>query len=185
MTLPHNRDVETVIANAPRLETDRLILRAPIETDLDGWAAFDADAQATQFFGGPKSRSASWELMATVAGMWVLRGCSLFSVIEKSSGRWVGRIGPWTPEGATAEIGWAVLPSAWGRGYATEGARAAIDWVIDTLGWTQINHCIDAENAASIAVAERLGAQRLRAEHDDRGKLVQVYGQTAQSWRSR
>ena len=167
-----------------QLETERLIMRLPVETDLDGWAAFDSDERATEFFGGPKSRAASWEMLSSVAGMWALRGCGLFSVWEKSSGRWIGRFGPWKPEGATAEIGWAILPSAWGQGYATEGARAAIDWVIDSLGWTQICHCIDAENAASIRVAEKLGARWLRADHDAHGKPTQVYGQASEQWRA-
>jgi RimJ/RimL family protein N-acetyltransferase len=169
----------------PTLETKRLILRPPVEEDLDGWAAFDANERATQFFGGPKSRAASWELLSSAAGMWALRGCGLFSVIDKISGGWVGRIGPWKPEGAIAEIGWAVLPSAWGKGYAIEGASAAIDWAIDHLGWTEINHCIDAGNLASIAVAHRLGAAWLRLGHDAHGKETQVYGQTAQHWRAR
>jgi len=160
-------------------------LRPPIESDLDGWAAFDGDARATAFFGGPKSRAASWENLATVAGMWALRGGGLLSVIEKGSGRWIGRIGPWKPEGATAEIGWAMLPSVWRQGYAAEGAAAAIDWAIDHLDWTQINHCIDAGNAPSIALAEKLGARWLRSDHDAHGKEVQVYGQTSQQWRSR
>lgn len=168
-----------------RLETDRLIMRPPVEADLEGWAAFDGDERATEFFGGPKGRAASWEFLSSAAGMWALRGCGLFSVLEKGSGRWIGRIGPWKPEGATAEIGWAILPSIWGNGYATEGARAAIDWVIDTLGWTQICHCIDAQNAASIAVAQRLGSQWLRSDFDAHGKVTQVYGQTTQQWRTR
>jgi RimJ/RimL family protein N-acetyltransferase len=169
----------------PVLETTRLILRGPVEEDLDDWAVFDCDARATRFFGGPKDRAASWQLLAQVAGMWALRGCGLFSVIEKSSGRWIGRIGPWKPEGATAEIGWALLPSEWGNGYATEGARAAGDWAVDCLGWTEIAHCIDADNLASIAVARRLGARWLRVAQDAHGKDAQVYGQTAESWRRR
>jgi RimJ/RimL family protein N-acetyltransferase len=170
---------------AVQLETRRLIMRPPIEADLDGWAAFDGDARATQFFGGPKTRAVAWEQLAWAAGMWALRGCGLFSVIDKASGRWIGRIGPWKPEGATAEIGWAILPSLWGQGYAREGATAAIDWAIDQLGWTAINHCIDAENAASIALAERLGARWLRSDFDAHGKPIQVYGQTAEQWQSR
>jgi RimJ/RimL family protein N-acetyltransferase len=170
---------------AVQLETSRLIMRPPIESDLDGWAAFDGDEHATAFFGGPKSRAFSWENLATVAGMWALRGCGLFSLIEKSSGRWIGRIGPWTPEGATAEIGWAVLPSVWRQGYAAEGATAAIDWAIDHLGWTQINHCIDAGNAPSIALAQKRGVRWLRSDHDAHGKVMQVYGQTSQQWRAR
>lgn len=168
-----------------QLETSRLILRPPIESDLDGWAAFDGDEHATQFFGGPKNRAASWENLATAVGMWALRGGGLFSVIEKRSGRWIGRIGPWKPEGATAEIGWAMLPCVWRQGYGAEGAAAAIDWAVDRLGWAEINHLIDAENAPSIALAERLGARWLCSDHDAHGKPIQVYGQTAARWRSR
>ena len=58
----------------PTLETDRLLLRPPVEEDLDFWAQFDSDERATRFFGGPKNRAASWELLASVAGMWALRG---------------------------------------------------------------------------------------------------------------
>lgn len=171
--------------NALRLETDRLILRPPVESDLDAWAAFDSDGRATEFFGGPKSRATAWEFLATAAGMWALRGCGMFSVIEKNSDHVIGRIGPWKPEGASAEIGWAILPSMWGKGYATEGASAAIDWVIDSLGWTQIDHCIDEGNIASIAVAHRLGSQWLRVGLDAHGKATQVYGQTSEHWLSR
>lgn len=167
------------------LETRRLILRPPVEGDLDGWAALDCDERASEFFGGPKSRAISWEFMASNAGMWALRGCGLFSVFEKSSGRWIGRIGPWKPEGATAEIGWAILPTEWRKGYATEGAEAAIEWATDSLGWTEICHCIDAGNAVSITLAKKLGAQWLRSDFDGHGQVTQVYGQTSQQWRSR
>lgn len=171
--------------NSLRLETSRLILRPPVEADLEGWAAFDSDERATEFFGGPKSRAQTWEFLATTAGMWALRGCGMFSVIEKSSASPIGRIGPWKPEGANAEVGWVILPSLWGRGFATEGAAAAIDWTIANLGWTEINHCVDAENSASIAVAHRLGSKWLRADHDAHGKVTQVYGQSAEQWLSR
>ena len=166
------------------LETARLFLRPPVEADLDGWAAFDSDDRANRFFGGPKNRAAAWQHMSSVVGMWSLRGCGLFSVFERATGRWIGRIGPRKPEGATAEIGWAILPSEWGKGYATEGAGAAIDWAIERLGWREIEHCIDADNTASVAVARRLGAEWRRADRDLQGKETQVYGQTAQHWRS-
>jgi RimJ/RimL family protein N-acetyltransferase len=167
------------------LETSRIILRPPVDADLDGWAAFDADARATRFFGGPKNRAQAWEMLASAAGMWMLHGCGLFSVFEKATGQWIGRIGPWKPEGATAEIGWAILPSHWGKGYATEGAAAAINWAVSHLGWSEIAHCIDADNTLSIAVAHRLGAKWLRVAHDAHGKETQVYGQSAEHWRAR
>lgn len=78
-----------------------------------------------------------------------------------------------------------MLPSAWGKGYATEGAGAAINWAVEHLGWTEINHCIDVDNADSIAVAHRLGARWLRVGRDAHGDETQVYGQTVLSWRAR
>jgi RimJ/RimL family protein N-acetyltransferase len=164
------------------IETSRLLMRPPVELDFDAWAEFDADENATRFFGGPKGRAVAWEMFATNAGMWTLRGCGLFSVFEKQSGNWIGRVGPWKPEGATAEIGWAILPSYWGCGFATEAAEAAIGWTIRNLQWQQINHCIDADNSASIAVAARLGSRWLRSTEDAQGKPTQVYGQDAGDW---
>jgi RimJ/RimL family protein N-acetyltransferase len=168
------------------LETPRLLLRAPLEADLDGWAGFDGDERATRFFAGPRSRAQAWSEMATAAGMWALRGYGLFSVIERSSGRWIGRVGPWVPEGAIGtEVGWAIAPEAWGKGYATEAAEAAIGWAFATLDWSEVIHCIDAPNTASIAVAERLGSAWRRQESEAGGKLVEIYGQSAVAWRGR
>ena len=162
------------------LETARLVLRRPIEADLEGWAVLDADAAATRFIGGTRNRADAWLGLASAVGMWSLRGCGLFSVIDKASGRWIGRIGAWLPEGAIGtEIGWALLPAAHGQGYATEGAGAAMRWAFEQLGWSEAIHRIDTANLASIAVAERLGSRWLRAEGE-----VQVYGQTLEAWRA-
>jgi RimJ/RimL family protein N-acetyltransferase len=167
------------------LSTPRLRLRPPEQMDFEAWAALDADETATQFIGGPSSRDAAWLGLAAAVGMWELRGCGLFSVLEADTGRWLGRVGPWLPEGALGtEVGWAIDRSAWGSGYATEAAAAAITWTFETQGWDEVIHCIDAQNAASIAVAERLGSRRLRADVDD-GKPVEIYGQTREAWRSR
>lgn len=164
------------------LTTARLKMRPPVQADLDGWATFDADPVATRFFGGPKSRDASWEGMALATGMWTLRGCGLFSVFEAATGRWVGRVGPWVPEApGRAEIGWAILPAFWGRGYASEAATAAVSWAFSHLGWDEARHRIDPGNAASIAVAERIGSSWLRTETNDEGDPVEIYGQTRSS----
>src|SRR5690606_16389669 len=89
----------TRLAPGPTLETERLILRPPALEDFDAYAAFMADEQATRFLGGVQSRSVAWRGFATLGGSWALLGYGMFSVIEKSSGRWVGRLGPWMPEG--------------------------------------------------------------------------------------
>src|SRR5687767_1598529 len=109
----------------PTLETQRLILRPPVETDLDAWAAFMADPVAARFIGGAQPRATAWRGMASMAGSWALKGFGMFSVIEKSSGEWVGRLGPWRPEGWPGdEVGWGLARQAWGKGYAVEGATA-------------------------------------------------------------
>ena len=101
----------------PVLETERLILRPPVQADLDGWAEFMADARSARFVGGVQPRAASWRFMATMTGSWALLGFGMFSVIEKASGRWAGRLGPWMPEGwPGTEVGWGVHPAFQGRG---------------------------------------------------------------------
>lgn len=173
----------------PTLETDRLVLRPPSESDLDGWAAFMGDPEATRHLGGVQPRAAVWRMVATMAGSWALRGFGMFSVIERSSGRWVGRLGPWSPEGwPGTEVGWGLARDVWGRGYAQEGATAAIDWAFDHLGWTEVIHCIEPGNEPSVKVAERLGSSMLRRAQlpaPFESVTVDVLGQSREQWRAR
>jgi RimJ/RimL family protein N-acetyltransferase len=173
----------------PVLETERLILRPPIAEDLDGWTAFGADREATRFLGGPGPRPVAWRVLTSVAGSWALHGFGMFSVVEKASSRWIGRVGPWRPEGwPGTEVGWGLLTDAQGRGYASEAAVASIDWAVDHLGWDEVIHTIDPDNSASIALAQRLGSTRrgpgrLPAPFEDR--TIDVWGQSAAAWRER
>lgn len=144
----------------PMLETARLILRPTRAEDFDAWAAMMTDAQATVFIGGLQSRSVAWRGFVGMAGAWAIQGFGMFSLIEKDSGRWVGRVGPWVPEGwPVTEVGWVLPRDCWGRGYAMESAIAAIDWVFDRLGWTEVVHSIHPDNVASQAVARRIGSR--------------------------
>jgi RimJ/RimL family protein N-acetyltransferase len=173
----------------PTLETDRLLLRPPIEADLEGWASLMADPEASRFIGGPIPRATAWRGMATMAGSWALKGFGMFSVIEKESGKWIGRLGPWEPEDWPAqEVGWGLLRSAWGKGYATEGAARAMDFAFDELGWEDVIHCIAPDNAGSIAVAERLGSKNRgpgRMAPPFETMIVDIWGQTRVEWKSR
>ena len=171
----------------PTLETARLILRPPMAEDFGSWAAFMAD-DCTRFIGGPQHPAVAWRGMATMTGAWVMEGFSMFSVIEKASGRWIGRLGPWRPHGwPGTEVGWGVIPEAQGKGYALEGAAAAIDWAFETLGWSEVIHTIDVENRASIVLAMRLGSQRLRSAMlpPPLEWPVEVYGQSRAHWQAR
>lgn len=144
----------------PMLETARLILRPTRAEDFDGWAAMMTDPETTEFIGGVQSRPVAWRGFLAMAGAWSIQGFGMFSVIEKETGCWVGRVGPWVPDGWPGpELGWAIIRDRWGRGYAVEGAIAAIDWVFGHLGWTEVIHSIHPRNVASQAVARRLGAR--------------------------
>jgi RimJ/RimL family protein N-acetyltransferase len=175
--------------DGPVIETERLILRPLEPQDLEPWVAFMADEEATRYLGGVQSRSQAWRGFMSVAGAWAIEGFAMFSVVEKGSGRWVGRLGPWMPaDWPGTEVGWGVIRDCWGRGYATEGATAAIDWAFDRLGWTDVIHCIDPRNAASRSVAGRLGSQILRQDHlpppyDD--VEVDIWGQSREAWQAR
>ena len=172
-----------------QLETPRLLLRPPRLDDLDAWAAMMTDPEAARFIGGTMPRALSWRGIMTMIGSWHANGFAMFSVIEKSTGRWVGRLGPWQPEGWPGpEIGWAIVRDCWGRGYAPEGAAAATNWAFDTLGWTEIIHSIAPDNLPSQQVARKLGSR-----NRGRGKLpppfesdvVDIWGQTRAEWHAR
>lgn len=170
------------------LETARLLLRPPREEDLDAWAAFMGDPVAARFIGGRMDRPRAWRSLATMAGAWALRGFAMFSVIEKASGAWVGRVGPWRPEGwPGAEVGWGIARTHWGKGYAREAAVASIDWAFDRLGWTDVIHCIDPANANSVRVAQKLGSAKIGHEPKLAGfdVPVDIWGQSRDAWRAR
>ncbi len=174
------------MANGPTIETERLVLRLPRLEDFEPYAELQGDEEASRYIGGLMPRAAAWRRFLQMPGAWAVQGFAMFSVIERESGRWLGQMGPWRPEGWPGnEIGYAFHRSAWGRGYATESALAAIDWTFANLGWDEIIHCIDPENRASRALAERLGSRNRGP-----GKLpppfesapIDVWGQTRAEW---
>ncbi len=128
-------------------------------------------------------------MLMTMIGAWHAYGFAMFSVIEKDTGRWVGRLGPWMPEGWPGpEVGWGIIRDCWGKGYATEGSEAATDWAFDNLGWTEVIHSIDPANVASQAVARKLGSRNRGPgalpppfEH----ARVDIWGQSLDEWRQR
>jgi RimJ/RimL family protein N-acetyltransferase len=176
------------LGEGPTLETERLILRPTRAEDFDAWAQFAAHPDSMRFLGGPQPREVAWRAFVAMAGCWTLYGFGMFSLIEKSTGRWLGRLGPWRPEGWPGnEIGWGLVHDAEGRGYALEGACAAIDWAFDALGWAEIIHCIDDGNELSIALARRLGSvwQRRATLPPPTVVELNVYGQSRAEWRAR
>ena len=168
-----------------RIETERLILREiDPERDFEPWAASMADERTVRFIGGSvMDRATAWRNMAGVIGHWQIRGYGFFSVECRETGEWLGRVGPWYPEGwPSPEIGWTIARPHWGRGYATEAARAALDFAFGELGWERVIHVILAGNDRSVAVAERIGSSFIRPQQGLPGVTEQevlIYGQAA------
>src|SRR3954470_15085594 len=111
------------------IETERLLLRATKLEDLDRWAEMMADENVARFIGGVQARPIVWRSLMSVAGAWALTGISMFSVIEKATGKFIGRVGPWQPlDWPGTEVGWSLHADAWGRGLAYEAAVASMDY---------------------------------------------------------
>jgi len=143
-----------------QIETQRLILRLPQRADFDGYAELHADEEAARHIGGPLVRDAAWRKFLQMPGAWAMQGFGMFSIVDKNNGEWLGQCGPWQPEGwPGTEVGWAFRRTAWGKGYATEAATAAIDWAFANLRWSEVIHCIDRANVPSQRVAKRLGSR--------------------------
>lgn len=168
------------------LETARLVLRVPCVEDFDAWAAAGADPEVMLHLGGAQSRFTAWKQFLAAVGAWHVQGFYCFSVIEKATGQWAGRVGPLRPvDWPGTEIGWTLARHAWDRGYAVEAAIAATDWAFANLGWSEIIHCIAPANTASQRVAVRLGSRKhgfakMPAPHDQ--QPIEMWGQTRQEW---
>ncbi|HEX7167659.1 MAG TPA: GNAT family N-acetyltransferase [Acidimicrobiales bacterium] len=162
----------------PTLETDRLLMRPFVDADLDAYAEIMGDPEVVRYLGqAPNTRDDAWRSMAQFLGHAILRGYTNNAVIEKATGRLLGRCGLWNPEGWPGlEVGWTFGRFAWGNGFATEAGAAWRDYAFDELGASELISVIHVENDASIAVAERIGHTRWR-EQEVRGFPCAIYGQ--------
>src|SRR3954471_15868380 len=165
------------------LETERLILRQWREDDFEDYARICADPEVMRYLGGkPFTRLEAWRHIAFFIGHWQLRGYGHWAVEEKASGQMIGRIGFLNPVGWPAfEIGWTLAREHWGKGYATEGARRALEYAFTELDKEHVISLIHPENRASIRVAERLG-ERPEGEAEIFGIGVLVYGIDRADW---
>jgi RimJ/RimL family protein N-acetyltransferase len=166
------------LADVPRIETARLTLRQWRAADADAYAELAADPDVTRYIGGVVDRRQSWRSMAMHAGHWTLHGYGHWAVERTADGAFLGRAGLWSPEVSGwpgIEIGWTFSRQAWGHGYATEAAGAAMRWAWAVAGVPRLISVIHPENSASKRVAERLGLTFLR-EEELSGQLLSIFG---------
>lgn len=144
-----------------RLETQRLILR---QWQLDDWQGFHTyanDPEATRYtYGDALSEAQSWRMMASMAGHWGLHGYGPYALQEKLTNTMIGTVGYWYPvDWPEPEIKWALTRSCWGRGYASEAARAVLkagQRYLPDIRWISFIH---QNNEPSIALAKALDAR--------------------------
>ena len=159
------------------LETERLILRMWREDDYETYARMCADPEVMRYIGGQiTDRTEAWRHMAALVGHWQLKGYGHWAIEEKASGQLAGRVGFLYPAGwPDFEIGWILGKEFWGKGYATEGARKALDYAFSELDRKHVISLIHPENRASIRVADRLG-EKPEGTAEVLGIPVIIYG---------
>lgn len=171
----------------PRLETGRLLLREWRDSDLDAMAAMLDDEEVMRFLGGRMTRFDAWRSLAALAGQWMLRGYGAWAVERKSDGAMMGRVGLLFPDGwPSLEVGWTLGRPYWGHGYATEAARAALDYGFLTQPVEKLISLIDPQNIASQGVAQRLGETRGPSHIQNAGKesfACEIWSITRAQWK--
>src|SRR5216684_4372351 len=127
----------------PLIETERLLLREWWDTDVAAFAAINADPVVMQFFPEPYTEERTRRFVDLIRTRWSELGYSLWAVERKDTGRFIGYVGLWpatfpahfTP---AVEVGWRLAADQWRHGYATEGAKAALDYGFNTVGLKEI-----------------------------------------------
>lgn len=141
-----------------RLETERLLVRPWEAGDRDAFVGFTQDPEVMRYVHGglPYTAAEVEEFLARQARQLAEFGVCMGALVEKATSRVVGVLGI-QPLGTTGdfEIGWWLARDCWGRGYATEGGRAAMEHVFSTR--PRVLAIIDPGNEASKRVVERLG----------------------------
>jgi len=149
-------------ASGDEVRTERLILRRWRESDREPFARMNADPKVMEFFPATLSREESDELADRIEAHFVEHGFGGFAAELKETGEFIGFIGLAVPRFEAAftpcvEIGWRIAAKHWGRGLATEGARAVAEFAFAELGLREIVSFTTVENMRSRRVMERLG----------------------------
>lgn len=181
------------------LETERLVLRRFTEADVDVLCKLDGDPEVMRFITGgrptPRDVIRADTLPRFLRAYERFEGFGVWAAVERSTGEFVGWFEFYPPDGRgpeEAELGYRLLRSAWGRGYATEGSRALIRKGFTELGVRRVVAETMAVNAASRRVMEKAGLKYVRTFHqqwperiegDERGDVE--YALTRAEWERR
>jgi ribosomal-protein-alanine N-acetyltransferase len=185
------------VAGAESLETERLRLRRWRADDSDAFAALNADPRVMAFFPAPLSRAESAFMLERIEAGFERDGFGIWALETRADETFLGFTGLSTVPFAAhfvpaVEVGWRLLPTAWGHGYATEAAAASLDYGFTDAGLAEIVSLASATNERSIAVMQRLSMQRDPSEDFEHPLLDAghhlaphvLYRLTAEQWQS-
>jgi RimJ/RimL family protein N-acetyltransferase len=145
----------------PILETERLLLRTWVLEDAEEAFGFYADPEVMRFLGDGKPFAdveVVRERIALRTAHQEQHGYSLWAAVEKETGRLVGACGLYRLEGGPeVEVGYHLARAVWGKGYATEGASACLQYGFQRVGLERIVGVVDPNNHASRRVLEKIG----------------------------
>jgi RimJ/RimL family protein N-acetyltransferase len=169
--------------------TPRLLLRPFQATDLDAWAALNADPEVMRYLGGePLTREASDRIAEQVNARYAGDGLGFLAVERRTDGTFLGACGlqtePWYPD--DLELGWRLAREHWGHGYATEAAASWLAHAFTDLDVPRVISITDTPNVRSIAVMRRLGMtfdHTAVLEEDGVEFDATIYSITAAAWR--
>jgi RimJ/RimL family protein N-acetyltransferase len=171
-----------MIRDAPRIETERLVLRPWRSEDFDPYYAIQCEPEVHRHFGPePMGREDCWRRMCAATGLWALVGYGWWAVDTRDDRRLIGTVGLLYPRRDMKpnpfdgpEMGWLMSGTVHGRGLAGEACRAVLDWTEDSLDPSPIWAMIVPGNAPSIRLAERLGFEQ-KGQSDHMGTTVNIY----------
>jgi RimJ/RimL family protein N-acetyltransferase len=182
----------------PTLHTKRLLLRRWTEDDREAFAQINADPEVMRYRFKPLTRQESDDLLGAIEACFDTNGFGQWAVERTRDDRVIGFVGlevadadaPFRP---LVHIGWHLARDAWHHGYATEGATAVLDFVLDEIGLSEIVAHTTAVNERSRAVMRRLGMSH-NPDDDFDGpwypeghphRRFVLYRMTAADWRAR
>lgn len=159
------------------LETERMVLRELVPEDVDDLMPIFSDPEAMRYYPSTKSREEVERWIRWVTGSYEQNGFGLWACVLKATSEFCGQCGlmPQEVEGRReVEVGYLFVREFWGRGLATEAARASRDWGFEQLGRRRLVALINPQNTPSRRVAERIGMGREK-EIEWRGRSTCVY----------
>ncbi len=166
----------------PTLPTARLRLRPFTEADADALFALHSNAHVLRYWDSPPwSEPARAERFITACREMAVEGTGARLAVDRvSDGAFIGwcSLTRWNPDYRSAAMGYVLDEAAWGNGYATEAARAVLQWAFDALDLNRVQAETDTRNAASARVLEKLGFVREGTMRED----CVVNGEVSDSW---